>query len=64
MTHGRYLSGGGPPVDDNKAPAGKKLVALLVIIASAVLGGFIVKVISKGLKMPGCEIKALLSKNF
>jgi len=40
--------GGGADTSTNKASAGAKLVALLVVVGFAVLGGFIIKVISKG----------------
>jgi hypothetical protein len=39
---------GGGPVSNNTASPGARLVALLVVVAFAVLGGFIVKVLSKG----------------
>jgi hypothetical protein len=35
-------------VDTNKASAGEKLVAILIVIGCAVVGGFIFKVLSKG----------------
>jgi Na+/glutamate symporter len=51
------------PLDENKATDAQKMVALLIIVGFAHLGGFIVKVLSKGQKMPGCVIKPVLPKN-
>ena len=51
-------------VDTNKASAGEKLVAILIVIGCAVVGGFIFKVLSKGQKGPGCNLKPVLPKNF
>jgi hypothetical protein len=44
----RQLSGAAMPVGDNKATSVQKLVALLVIVGFAYMGGFFVKVLSKG----------------
>ena len=62
----RILAGGGGPVGPaNLASPIERFLALILIVAVAALGGFIVKIISKGHKFGNmCEIKALLPKKF
>ena len=44
----RYLMSAGADTSSNTATGVQKLVALLVVVSASVLGGFIVKVLSKG----------------
>ena len=48
MDHHRELSGGAAPPSNNKASPGMRFIALIIIVGFAQLGGFIVKVLSKG----------------
>jgi hypothetical protein len=47
MDHHRELSGAAPK-SNNVASPGMRFVALIIIVGFAQLGGFIVKVLSKG----------------
>lgn len=66
----RMLSAGPAPASQakNKASPFERFLALILIVFFAAVGGFIVKVISTGLKWNHCksniEIKALLPKKF
>ena len=54
------MAGGGSV--DNDAPFGMKLLALIVIVISATIGGKLLGVMQKGLKTSKFEIKPCLPK--
>jgi len=41
---------------DTDAPFGIKFCALIIVVAAATIGGFILRVMQKGLFLPGSEV--------